>query len=233
MTCEEHAQQIRDYFSSPDVIREIILELNKEIVFCPILRNLQRERDANIIDNESIKFYDLGDEDRNEVYVYLGRILESVLTCKLTESDYNFLVKKDRNSSGDVTINGTVFEIKGTSGNNSWTGSTHASKKEDDSINFIGVRYGINKDADIFDVLNGHSQLIGEIFLGVFVDLVFIRRGEASKSNSRTSLLISIHDYDKLKDQVAWGNLAYPAGGIYKKDGTLKKNVSYLQFETA
>jgi hypothetical protein len=233
MTCQKHADLIRDYFSDPTIVNQIVSELNKEIVFCPILRNLQREKSAGVIDASSIKFRDLGSEDRNEVFVYLGRILESVLTCKLTESDYNFVVKKDRTSSGDVTINKTVWEIKGTSGKNSWTGSTHASKKEDDSIDFIGIKYGINEDADVFDVLNGNVQLIAEIFIGVFDNLTFVRNGSATESNSRTSLLISVEDYDKVKNQVAWGNIAYPSGGIYKKDGTLKKNVKYLQLEAA
>lgn len=222
MTCEKHANIIRDYFSNPVVVKQIVEELNQEIAFCPILRNLKREKSAGVIHTDSIKFRDLGNEDRNEVFVYLGRILESVLTCKLTESDYNFDVKKDRTSSGDVTINEIVWEIKGTSGKNSWTGSTHASKKEDDSIDFIGVKYGINEDADVFDVLSGQSQLIDEIFIGVFDNLYFIRNGSATKSNSRTSLLISVEDYDKVKDQVAWGNFRLP-----------RSNGKYLQLEAA
>lgn len=222
MTCEKHANIIRDYFSNPVVVKQIVEELNQEIAFCPILRNLKREKSAGVIDTDSIKFRDLGNEDRNEVFVYLGRILESVLTCKLTESDYNFDVKKDRTSSGDVTINEIVWEIKGTSGKNSWTGSTHASKKEDDSIDFIGIKYGINEDADVFDVLSGQSQLIDEIFIGVFDNLYFIRNGSATKSNSRTSLLISVEDYDKVKDQVAWGNFRLP-----------RSNGKYLQLEAA
>lgn len=222
MTCTKHADLIRDYFSDPDVVNQIVSELNQEISFCPILRNLQREKAAGVIDVDSIKFRDLGKEDRNEIFVYLGRILESVLTCKLAHSSYNFDVKKDRTSSGDVTINGIIWEIKGTSGKNSWTGSTHASKKEDDSIDFIGVKYGINEDADVFDVLNGQSQLIAEIFLGVFDDLNFIRNGSATKSNSRTSLLISVEDYDKVKNNVAWGNFRLP-----------RNNGKYLQLETA
>lgn len=222
MTCEKHANIIRDYFSNPVVVKQIVEELNQEIAFCPILRNLKREKSAGVIHTDSIKFRDLGNEDRNEVFVYLGRILESVLTCKLTESDYNFDVKKDRTSSGDVTINEIVWEIKGTSGKNSWTGSTHASKKEDDSIDFIGIKYGINEDADVFDVLSGQSQLIDEIFIGVFDNLYFIRNGSATKSNSRTSLLISVEDYDKVKDQVAWGNFRLP-----------RSNGKYLQLEAA
>jgi len=223
MTCQKHADLIRDYFSDPTVVNQIVRELNDEIVFCPILRNLQREKAAGVIDTDSIKFRDLGKEDRNEVFVYLGRILESVLTCKLTASSYNFAVKKDRTSSGDVTINGFVWEVKGTSGKNSWTGSTHASKKEDDSIDFMGIKYSINEDADVFNVLNGTEQLLNEIFIGVFDDLTFIRRGKATKSNSRTSLLISVEDYDNLKNKVAWGNFSLPS----------RKNTKYLQFETA
>ena len=142
-------------------------------------------------------------------------------------------MKKDRTSSGDVTIQDVVWEIKGTSGKNSWTGSTHASKKEDDKMNFIGVKYGINENVDVFDILVGHANLIDEIFVGVFENIELVRRGSATKSNSRTSLYIPIETYDIVKEQVAWGNLAYPSGGIYKKDGTLKSNVKYLQFEPA
>lgn len=233
MTCQKHADLIRDYFSDPTVVNQIVQELNDEITFCPILRNLQREKDAGVIDTDSIKFRDLGKEDRNEVFVYLGRILESVLTCKLTESDYNFVVKKDRTSSGDVTINEIVWEIKGTSGDNSWTGSTHATKKEDESMNFIGVRYGLNEDINVFDIFDGKSVLLGKLFIGVFEKINLIRNGKETKNNSRTSLLISVDDYDKVKNQVAWGNVAYPAGGIYKKNGERKKNVKYLQLEVA
>ena len=146
------ASTIRDYFSDPNIVAEIVRELNMEIGFCPILRNLKREKDCGVIDDESISFRELGDEDRNEVFVYLGRILESVLTCQLSKCD-SFDVKKDRSSSGDVTINGRIWEIKGTSGKNSWTGSTHATKKEDDKMDFIGIKYGLNEDANVFDIL--------------------------------------------------------------------------------
>ena len=85
------------------IVAEIVRELNMEIGFCPILRNLKREKDYGVIDNDSITFRELGAEDRNEVFVYLGRILESVLTCQLAKCD-SFDVKKDRSSSGDVTM---------------------------------------------------------------------------------------------------------------------------------
>ena len=75
------SSQVRDYFSDPVVVSNIVFELNTEIGFCPILRNLKREKDCGVIDNDSITFRQLGSEDRNEVFVYLGRILESVLTC--------------------------------------------------------------------------------------------------------------------------------------------------------
>lgn len=210
---------IRDFFSDTKVVQEIRQELNLEISYCPILRNLKREIAAGVAPSKNIKFSDLGSEDRNEVYVYLGRILESVLTCKLATK---FNVIKDRTSAGDVIINSRVFEIKGTSGNNSWTGSTHASKKEDDSIDFIGVKYGINEDVNVYDVLELKSDLISELFIGVFENLNFVRRGSATKSNSRTSLLISVADYDKVKEQVAWGNFRIP-----------QRHGKYLQFETA
>lgn len=210
---------IRDYFANSQVAKSILQELNEEITYCPILRNLKREYVKKVIDSDVIKFSELGAEDRNEVYVYLGRILESVLTCSLADK---FNVKKDRTSSGDVTIEDVIWEIKGTSGNNSWTGSTHASKKEDDKIDFIGVKYGINENANVFQIMDGTAKLIDEIFIGVFDDLTFIRRGSATKSNSRTSLLISVGDYDKVKEQVAWGNFRLP-----------NRNGKYLQFEPA
>lgn len=219
MTTENLSAQIRDFFSDPNIVQEIREELNEEISYCPILRNLKREIAAGVAPNNKIKFSELGSEDRNEVYVYLGRILESVLTCKLKSQ---FDVLKDRTSAGDVIINTRVFEIKGTSGNNSWTGSTHASKKEDDSIDFIGVKYGIDENADVYSVLERNSDLISELFIGVFENLNFVRRGSATKSNSRTSLLISVADYDKVKGQVAWGNFRIP-----------QRHGKYLQFETA
>jgi hypothetical protein len=210
---------IRDYFNDGKIVKSILKELNQEIAYCPILRNLKRELAKKVIDTTSIKFSDLNSEDRNEVFVYLGRILESVLTCVLADK---FDVKKDRTSSGDVTINGVVWEIKGTSSNNAWTGSTHASKKEIGSLHFMGIKYKINEDADVFEILSGNSSLIDEIFIGVFENLNFIRRGFANGSNSRTSLKISVDDYETVKQQVAWGNFRIP-----------QSNGKYLQFETA
>ena len=210
---------IRDYFNDGKIVKSILKELNQEIAYCPILRNLKRELAKKVIDTTSIKFSDLNSEDRNEVFVYLGRILESVLTCALADK---FNVKKDRTSSGDVTINGIIWEIKGTSSNNAWTGSTHASKKEIGSLHFMGIKYKINEDADVFEILSGNSSLIDEIFIGVFENLNFIRRGFATGSNSRTSLKISVDDYETVKEQVAWGNFRIP-----------QANGKYLQFETA
>ena len=158
------ATAIRDYFSDSNIVAQIVSELNMEIGFCPILRNLNRERDLGVIDSDCITFRELGAEDRNEVFVYLGRILESVLTCQLAKCN-SFDVKKDRSSSGDVTINGRIWEIKGTSGKNSWTGSTHATKKEDDKMDFIGIKYGLNEDINVFDIFNGNAKLLGEKIL--------------------------------------------------------------------
>ena len=211
------ATQIRDYFSDSNIVAQIVSELNMEIGFCPILRNLNRERNLGVIDNDCITFRELGAEDRNEVFVYLGRILESVLTCQLAKCN-SFDVKKDRSSSGDVTINGRIWEIKGTSGKNSWTGSTHATKKEDEKMDFIGIKYGLNEDINVFDIFNGDAKLLGEIFIGVFDQIELIRRGTATQSNSRTSLLIAIDEYDVVKEQIAWGWLKKP-----------QRNGKYLQ----
>ena len=54
------ATDIRDYFSDPNIVAEIVRELNMEIGFCPILRNLKREKDCGVIDDESISFRELG-----------------------------------------------------------------------------------------------------------------------------------------------------------------------------
>lgn len=232
MTCKQVCDLVREYLSRPEVAAKIISELNREIVFCPILRNIERERNKGIIDVCTLKFSDLPDEDTNEVWVYLGRILESIITCLLVDSGYGFVVKKDRTSSGDLTINLWIFEVKGTSGTNCWTGSTHATKKETQSMNFIGVRYGIIKDVDVFDVLNNRSDLIDNIFIGVFHQVKFIRRGSASDNSSRTQLSLDVEDYDVLKDQVAYGKLGFPGGSLYKKNGEKKsrQNCAYLQF---
>ena len=213
------SELIRGCLSSSLVVNALKKELNEEVTYCPILRNLRREYNTDVIDAPTnITFRELDKEDRNEVFVYLGRILESVITCQLAQ--YDFKVRKDRTSSGDVTINGKIWEIKGTSGNNSWTGSTHASKKEDKPMDFIGIKYGINEDANIFDVLNGVVGLIDALFIGVFDQLYFIRRGSATKSNSRTSLLISVNDYAIVNEEVAWGNFRIP-----------RNNGKYLQLE--
>ena len=60
----------------------------------------------------------------------------------------------------------------------------------------------------------------------------FIRKGSATDSNSRTQLLLSVDDYDLLKNQVAWGNVAYPQNFL-KKNGERNKTVKYLQLECA
>ena len=231
------AQTIRSFLSDPKVAERIKTELNAEIAYCPILRNLQREKEYGIIDDVAITFRKLGNEDRNEVFVYLGRILESVITCILAECPA-LIVKKDRSSSGDLTVEEIIsaildiWEIKGTSGDRSWTGSTHATKKEDEDMNFIGVRYGINEDVNVFDILSGDAKLIDEIFVIVMQNYAFIRQGKATGNNSRTQLYLSVDDYDLLKNQVAWGNVAYPKNFL-KKNGERNKIVRYLQLECA
>ena len=87
-------------------------------------------------------------------------------------------------------------------------------------MDFIGIKYGINEDANIFDVLNGVVGLIDALLIGVFDQLYFILRGSATKSNSRTSLLISGNDYAIVNEEVAWGNFRIP-----------RNNGKYLQLE--
>ena len=103
------ASDIRATFSDPPMVMRIKKELNEEICYCPILRNLNRELKSGVIYTTELKFKDLGAEDRNEVFVYLGRILESVLTCQLSEAGYS--VKKDRSSSGDLTITEDIWRF--------------------------------------------------------------------------------------------------------------------------
>ena len=91
---------IRDFLADEQIVKKIVKELNEEIALCVTLRNLQREQLCNVIQEKVILFSDLGAEDRNEVYVYLGRALESILTCVLAAK---FDVKRDRTSSGDIS----------------------------------------------------------------------------------------------------------------------------------
>ena len=57
--------EVRNTLSDWRVVKEIKEELNQEICYCPILRNLEREYSNNVIDNREVKFRDLGAEDRN------------------------------------------------------------------------------------------------------------------------------------------------------------------------
>ena len=85
--------------SRPNIVAEIVRELNMEIGFCPILRNLKREKDCGVIDDRAFHSVNRIIKIGMKCSVYLGRILESVLTCQLqsvTPDD----VKKDRSSSG-------------------------------------------------------------------------------------------------------------------------------------
>ena len=89
-------------------------------------------------------------------------------------------------------------------------------------MDFIGIKYGLNEDANVFDIFTGNAKLIEEIFIGVFDQIELIRRGSATQSNSRTSLLIGIDEYESVKEQIAWGWLKKPA-----------RNGKYLQLVAA
>ena len=84
-----------------------------------------------------------------------------------------------------------------------WFYSRH--QERDDKMDFIGIKYGLNEDANVFDIFTGNAKLIEEIFIGVFDQIELIRRGSATQSNSRTSLLIGIDEYESVKEQIAWG----------------------------
>ena len=227
-------KEILNYYRDPQVVAELLKRLNKRVLNCPTLLNLIDARDAGLIEKqEVIKFGDLNKEDRNVVSVYLGRLLEVQFACLLARSK-TLKVMLDRSSSGDLTIESLVdqmikeiLEIKGTVSKDGWNGSTHASKKEDKPMNFVGVRYGIDNDRNLWDVINGDVDLIDGLFIGIFYQLQFIRCGKATKSNSRTSLHIHIDEYDNRESEVAWGKFKLPRGA-FKNESVYK-----LQFECA
>ena len=229
------ANIIREQLSNVEVVQELQDELNKEIQYSSILRGVARKRDAGIIHDSCIKFCDLPDERKNETYVYLGRSLEDILLQTLSRVE-DLIVRDDRSSSGDLVIGNKTYETpsfniweeKGTSGEYSWTGSTHATRKEDQPMNFLGIKYDINKEVNIFNVIDGHADLVKGLFIGVFEDLKLVRKGTATSSSSRTSLMISIDDYEKVKEEVAWGTFRLPKGS-FKKDGS-RGNAKYLYF---
>lgn len=215
---------IRDHFSDPKVVKKILGTLNHRISReCPNIVNLKYSLEHKIIDNSCIKFRDFPRESLNEVYVSLGRILENVIECSLAMAGFD--VKSERSSSGDMLVKNLIerllWEIKGTSAHDQWTGSTHASKKENIPMNFLGVGYGLNRDINLFDLLDGKVNLIDKIFIGVFENIQLIRIGTHSENSSRTSLKISVDDYETVKEQAAWGWIKKP-----------RKSQKYLHFET-
>ena len=223
--------EVLEYYRDPLVVAELQERLNTRVLNCPVLLNLTDSRDAGLIEDEKVEcltFGDLNKEDRNEISVYLGRILEVQFACLLARCD-TFTVALDRSSSGDLSIRREllkeILECKGTVSKDGWNGSTHASKKEDKPMNFVGVRYGIDNERNLWDVINGNIDLIDGLFIGVFSQLQFIRKGTATKSNSRTSLHIHIDQYETRQDEVAWGKFKLPQGAFKNK------KVYKLQFE--
>ena len=140
-------------------------------------------------------------------------IPELIRKLSLINDDFNFLIVD--NGSTDNTLE--VFKKLNI--------PTHISfiKKDINTGYGAGIKYGIDEDADVFKVLSGDVKLIPNIFIGVFEQLEFIRRGKETSNNSRTSLLISKEDYDIVKEQIAWGS--------FKKSP--RKNSKYLELIAA
>lgn len=218
------SDDLRDFFSNPKNVDILLNKLNTKIArCCPRIESLQEKFEKKILKTRQFTFNDLGKEFKNEVYVYLGRALEDYSVILLADQ---FYVEEVNSSDGDLIIGNNLqrllWELKGTSQTDSWTGSTHATRKEDKPMNFLGFGYNINKEANLFDLIDGNVRLIDELFIGVFENLTLVRHGEASESSSRTKLRIPVADYDVVKKQVAWGNFRQ-----------FRKNQTYLHFETA
>lgn len=187
-----------------EVLNEIVDTLNDEIRHSYVFSALRRQVEAELADISEMTFADLTKEEKEGVSITLGRILESVVPFVLARH-MNVIV--DRNSDGDMVVDGEAWEIKGTVGTTGWQGSTHSTKKEDNSINFVGAVYGIDADTKLIDVINGDANVVSRFFLGAWQGLDFSRLGEATSSNSRTMLRLPAEYASELYSGVATGNL--------------------------
>jgi hypothetical protein len=187
-----------------DVLNEIVSTLNDEIRQSYVFSALRRQVEAELADISEMTFSDLTKEEKEGVSITLGRILESVVPFILARS---MDVSVDRNSDGDMVVDGEAWEIKGTVGTTGWQGSTHSTKKEDNTINFVGAVYGIDADVRLVDVITGDASIVSRFFLGAWAGLDFSRLGEATKNNSRTMLRLPASDASDLYAGVATGNL--------------------------
>ena len=187
-----------------EVIDEIVSTLNKEIKDTYVFQAISRQDKAGLSDISGMKFSDLTKEEKEGVSIVLGRILESVVPFILSN---HFDVRVDRNSDGDMVVDGKIWEIKGTVGTTGWQGSTHSTKKEDNVINFIGAVYGINPDVLITDILDGKENVVSSFLMGAWEGLDFERMGEATSNNSRTMLKLPSSEINNLYSGLIVGNM--------------------------
>lgn len=187
-----------------EVINEIVDTLNDEIRHSYVFSALRRQVEAELADISQMTFSDLTKEEKEGVSITLGRILESVVPFILSR---HMSVRVDRNSDGDMLVDGEAWEIKGTVGTTGWQGSTHSTKKEDNTINFVGAVYGIDADTLLVDVIKGEANVVTRFFLGAWAGLDFSRLGAATDNNSRTVLRLPTEDASSLYSGVATGNM--------------------------
>lgn len=187
-----------------DVLDEIVDTLNDEIRQSYVFSALCRQVEAELADISKMTFADLTKEERDGISITLGRILESIVPYILSR---HMDVSVDRNSDGDMIVDGEAWEIKGTVGTTGWQGSTHSTKKEDNTINFVGAVYGIDADTRLVDIISGDANVVTRFFLGAWAGLDFSRLGEATSNNSRTMLRLPAEDASDLYSGVATGNL--------------------------
>ena len=188
-----------------EVINEIVNTLNDEIRHSYVFSALRRQVEAELADISQMTFSDLTKEEKEGVSITLGRILESVVPFILSR---HLSVRVDRNSDGDMVVEGEAWEIKGTVGITGWQGSTHSTKKEDNTINFVGAVYGIDADTRLVDVINREANVVTRFFLGAWEGLDFSRSGKATNNNSRTGLKLPADYAPNLYTGVATGNIS-------------------------
>ena len=203
---------IDQVLENKEIIDEIVSTLNEEVKNSYVFSAINRQKEMSLSDISDMKFSDLTKEEKEGVSIVLGRILESVIPFILARQGME--VRVDRNSDGDMVVDGKTWEIKGTVGTTGWQGSTHSTKKEDNVINFVGAVYGINPDVLITDILDGTENVVSSFLMGAWAGLDFTRMGEATSSNSRTMLKLPASEINNLYSGLIVGNMVAKAKWI-------------------
>ena len=203
---------IDQVLENKEIIDEIVSTLNEEVKNSYVFSAINRQKEMSLSDISDMKFSDLTKEEKEGVSIVLGRILESVIPFILARQGME--VRVDRNSDGDMVVDGKTWEIKGTVGTTGWQGSTHSTKKEDNVINFVGAVYGINPDVLITDILDGTENVVSSFLMGAWAGLDFARMGEATSSNSRTMLKLPASEINNLYSGLICGNMEAKAKWI-------------------